>query len=701
MKRKSLLVLMTFICASILSNGFSQNRSIITTGSLFEEMIDMTALAKFPNPEFRMVQFSSFDHRSTLPGGPDWFANSDGFGGEPIPNFEEVLKEPDESGIGDYLMADVKGSGAIVRLWTASISGKLRVYIDDMNNPLYEGEADSFFRRPYSSFPEIKEINSERFGKTIYQRDASYAPIPFAKRIRIEWIGNVKEIHFYQIQFRLYPANISITSFQPNDILTYKDVIDRVTLALSDPDMNFTTKSKKQSQNFDVTVPAGEKLQAFLMEGPAAIERFSLRITGDNLDKALRQTVLHIKCDGYPWGQVQSPVGDFFGAAPGVNPYKSLPFSVTSDGKMTCRYVMPFQDSIQIMFENQGEETVNIKGEVLPMDFTWDDNSMHFRARWRVNHNIVASNQDVQDLPFLLANGEGVYVGTTSYLLNPSPIPTPWGNWWGEGDEKVFVDDDFVPSIFGTGSEDYYNYSWSSPDIFCFPYCGQPRNDGPGNRGFVINYRWHILDPIPFHENMRFFMELFSHERTHGVSYARIAYHYAKPGLTDDHQAIMEEDLRQLSLPDGWHPASRFGARNSVFYPAEEIILNKESTIIRKGRLWADSQLLVWNPQKEGESKNFIIPIEQKGKKRIYITAALTPKSGKIRVILDGEPIAKDDRIINLHRSYRTLLRNFSFGPVELETGKHNLTLEYLGASDEIQAPEICIDFFWIQTLDN
>ncbi len=629
MKRKSLLVLMTFICASILSNGFSQNRSIITTGSLFEEMIDMTALAKFPNPEFRMVQFSSFDHRSTLPGGPDWFANSDGFGGEPIPNFEEVLKEPDESGIGEYLMADVKGSGAIVRLWTASISGKLRVYIDDMNNPLYEGEADSFFRRPYSSFPEIKEINSERFGKTIYQRDASYAPIPFAKRIRIEWIGNVKEIHFYQIQFRLYPANISITSFQPNDILTYKDVIDRVTLALSDPDMNFTTKSKKQSQNFDVTVPAGEKLQAFLMEGPAAIERFSLRLTGDNLDKALRQTVLHIKCDGYPWGQVQSPVGDFFGAAPGVNPYKLLPFSVTSDGKMTCRYVMPFQDSIQIMFENQGEETVNIKGEILPMDFTWDDNSMHFRARWRVNHNIVASNQDVQDLPFLLANGEGVYVGTTSYLLNPSPIPTPWGNWWGEGDEKVFVDDDFVPSIFGTGSEDYYNYSWSSPDIFCFPYCGQPRNDGPGNRGFVTNYRWHILDPIPFHENMRFFMELFSHERTHGVSYARIAYHYAKPGLTDDHQAIMEEDLRHLSLPDAWHPASRFGARNSVFYPAEEIILNKESTIIRKGRLWADSQLLVWNPQKEGESKNFTIPIAQKGKKTDLFNSSLNTQIGK------------------------------------------------------------------------
>jgi len=129
MKRVRFLVLLILICAVILSNGFSQNRSIITTGSLFEEMIDMIALAKFPNLEFRMVQYSSFDHRSTLPGGPDWFANADGFGGEPIPNFEKILKEPDESGIGEYLMADVKGPGAIVRLWTASISGKLQVYL--------------------------------------------------------------------------------------------------------------------------------------------------------------------------------------------------------------------------------------------------------------------------------------------------------------------------------------------------------------------------------------------------------------------------------------------------------------------------------------------------------------------------------------------------------------------------------------------
>ena len=191
---------------------------------------------------------------------------------------------------------------------------------------------------------------------------------------------------------------------------------------------------------------------------------------------------------------MQSPVGDFFGAAPGINPFQSLPFTVGLDGTMVCRFVMPFERSCQIELHNRGEQAVSVKGSVLAMPFEWNDRSMHFRARWRADHDLTASNREVQDLPFLLAQGKGVYVGSTSYLMNPCPVPTPGGNWWGEGDEKVFVDEDTRPSIFGTGSEDYFNYSWSSPDIFAYPYCGQPRNDGPGNRGFVTNFRWHVLD---------------------------------------------------------------------------------------------------------------------------------------------------------------------------------------------------------------
>ena len=71
----------------------------ITTGTLLDEMVDMVGLAGFPDPAYKTVQFSSYDRRSSVPGGPSWFANSDGFGREPQPNFEAVLVEPNEQGI--------------------------------------------------------------------------------------------------------------------------------------------------------------------------------------------------------------------------------------------------------------------------------------------------------------------------------------------------------------------------------------------------------------------------------------------------------------------------------------------------------------------------------------------------------------------------------------------------------------------------
>jgi hypothetical protein len=710
MQKLGLKYILLLVCSSAVLAGQPDGRGAITTGSLFDEMVDMANLAAFPKPAFRTIQFSSYDHRSRLPNGPDWFANADGFGGEPIPNFEKVLAAPDANGIGEYLIADVKGPGAIVRLWTAAISGEVRVYIDGSPTLLYQGSADDFFRRPYDCFAQIGSINVDRFHRTIYQRDASYAPIPFAKSLRVVWTGNIKDIHFYQLQVRLYDEGAPVVSFRPEDIHTYRQTIDRVTLALADPDKNLVPRSGLRSrfggvssqlrpELFDLSLGPSEKKTVLRLDGPSAIEQLSLQLAANDLDKALRQTLLHITFDNYPWGQVQSPVGDFFGAAPGINPYQSLPFTVRPDGTMVCRFVMPFERSCRIELHNYGQQPVSVKGSVLSMLFAWDERTMHFRARWRADHNLIASNRDVQDLPFLLANGKGVYVGTGVYLMNPSPVPTPYGNWWGEGDEKVFVDDDRVPSIFGTGSEDYFNYSWSSPDIFAFPYCGQPRNDGPGNRGFVTNYRWHVLDSIPFKNNVRFYMELFSHERTPGMSYARIGYHYARPGLTDDHQAIMPDDVVLPVLPENWQPAARMGAANAVFFAAEDIVADSESTHLTDGRLWAGGKLLVWTPVKDRAQKSFQIPISSAGKQQIHVALAMTARSGRIAFRLDGHPLLLENSAedVDLYCPYRTLLRSIALMPMELETGSHTLMLELKDAPDGVTNPQVGIDFIWVQ----
>ncbi len=187
----------------------------ITTGSLVEEMINLRRLAEFPAPFYKTVQYSSYDHTSSLPGGPDWFANSDGFGKERIPNFEGVLSEPGVVAQGEYLICDVDGPGAIVRLWTARIEGTIRLYLESHETPLYDGPAEEFFMRPWNRFLGNAGLEEKELVGTFYQRQAAYCPIPFARHCRIVWRGDKERIHFYQVQVRRYDAAAEITTFTP------------------------------------------------------------------------------------------------------------------------------------------------------------------------------------------------------------------------------------------------------------------------------------------------------------------------------------------------------------------------------------------------------------------------------------------------------------------------------------------------------
>jgi hypothetical protein len=677
----------------------------ITTGTLVRELTDLHRLADFPRPAYKTVQFSSYDRTSDLPGGPGWFANNDGFGGEDTPNFVGVVKEPGADGIGEYLICDVEGPGAIVRTWTAVMAGSLRLYLDGAAEPLYDGSADEFMRCPYRTFLAGSGLDEDLFHNSMMQRDAAYCPIPFARRCRIVWIGRIQDVHFYHVGVRLYEPGTQLQTFKPKDIATYADVIRAAAAVLADPSGKYAYRSTAPPSPISATIGPGERKEVLALEGPRAIERLTLKLSADDIDKALRQTILHVICDEYPHGQVQAPVGDFFGAAPGINPMDTLPFTIAPDGTMTCRYVMPFAKSVKIVLENRGAQTVTATGDVLAMDYAWNDGtSMHFRARWRVDHDIVG-HDPMQDMPILIANGGGVYVGTAVYLLNPCGPPTPSGGWWGEGDEKVFIDDDTFPSTFGTGSEDYFNYSWSVPDIFYHAYCGQPRDDGPGNRGFVTNFRWHIIDAMPFTQRLSFYLELMTHERTPGMSYARIGYHYARPGLMDDHVTITDEDVRPLALPANWQPAARGGARHTTFFEPEDLVQPGARTRSEEGNLWSGSRLLVWEPKDVGDKISFRLPVAESGRYALVLGLALDSRAGTISVQVDGKDVRYGDgdnrgeagNTLDLHDPYRVLLRHFAARPIDLSPGDHTLTLRCESLSKASDPTAFGIDYVGLQ----
>lgn len=513
------------------------------------------------------------------------------------------------------------------------------------------------------------------------------------------WIGIIKEVHFYQVQIRRYERGAGLKTFEPEDLKRFATELRDVARVLADPDAEYRLSSAEPPVHIHATLQPGEQQDVLSLEGPRALERLTLKIDAHDLDRALRQTLLGIICDEHPWGQVQAPLGDFFGAAPGVNPFDSLPFTVAPDGTMTCRFVMPFESSLRIVLDNRGEQPVTVKGSALPMSCEWDEDSMHFRARWRVDHGVLGSGAAVQDMPFLIANGSGRYVGTALMLLNPCSSSTPWGGWWGEGDEKVFVDDDVVPSTFGTGSEDYFNYAWSVPDIFGHAYCGQPRNDGPGNRGFVTNHRWHILDDLPFRDRLAFFLELYPHDRVPDMSYARIGYYYARPGTFDDHVVITDEDLRLLELPPNWQPVASYGMRNAVYHEAEELAQPGPRVALAQDNLRAGGQLLEWRPDGAGEVLELRFSMPESGDYRLHLGLALNAQSGRISAKLDGEPITFGGRrgSIDLYVPHRVLARQFATDVIALATGEHTLTITFEGAAEPVGEPTIGIDYLAVQ----
>jgi hypothetical protein len=673
--------------------------AVITTGTLLEEMTDLGQLARWPRPAYRTVQFSSYDRRSTTSETPGWFANADGFGGEPIPGFLKVLREPRDRQAGLFLMAEYRGPGAIVRGWSAGMGGVLRVFLDPPSETsdsrdgtlIWEGPAYDFLARRSTHYLKRAGIDPE--AKNVFiQEDADYLPIPFVRGLRITWEGRLDELHFYHLQVRRYAAGTAVKSFQPGqDLKTYEAQLRRAVAGLTQPVCGSGGEPVRLEGAMD---PGRAWTWSGPRQGPAAIRELKLRLQADALETALRGCLLRISFDGSQRPQVEAPVGDFFASGPGINPFSSLPFSVAKDGTLTCRFVMPFEKSVRLEIVNFTKTAVRLEGSVLLSPWPWDERSLYFRAKWRADHDLLAGAGAI-DLPYLVAIGQGVFVGCAAMIVNPSGVPTAGGNWWGEGDEKILVDGERVPSTFGTGSEDYFNYSWSRPDLFDHPYCGQPLDSGPDTSGYVSNHRFQVLDAIPFEKSLAALMELWAHNRTPGLSYARIAYHYARPGAIDDHRGLMPSDLKILPLPRRV-PKAAGGASGARFYLSHQ--LQKEAT---SGRLETvpfplatQLQIAQWQAERGGKLK-ITLPVEKAGRTSIHLVAVHRPEGARVRVFLDGKPLPNGDgkADVLLRSAFAPRVLNVHFQPVNLKAGNHEMVLEC------VEPGAVGLDYIWVRGL--
>lgn len=527
----------------------------VSMKSLLAEMTDPAALARFP--EYRARQASSYNRASVRRGEPGWFADSDGVGF--IREEQKALK--DGSTRPEWVAMEQTGPGAITRMWAPyfyydfgdRVGPVVRVYLDGAEEPALEARwiellTNNAWGGPYGAAPE--RVNAFHVPAPLARFTARagdlYLPIPFAKGCKVTF----DKPPFYNIvNSRAYPAGTAVETFTVEGMRAAAPQIAaacgellRVRPALAD------------AGSWKEIGPGGAASTKF--EGPGCVREFAVVMDPAEIAArpgVLRSTVLRMEFDGEE--TVWAPVGDFFGSANGLNAFTTRGRRVEENGVMECRWVMPYEKSAKVTLENLGAGPVRAGLVVGPTTrWAWDERSMHFWARWRPDD--VQPGDTFTDWNFVDVKGKGVLIGDQWTVLNPTR------GWWGEGDEKIYVDgswDEGFPDWFGTGTEDYYgwaggvNPTWA--DVFSHPFlaniavgsgsgsrAGAVAGKGGGDtRGFNICTRERGLDAMPFVTRLVFDMEASPGTDQRGakdrLGCSSVVFFYARPGATTNRPA--------------------------------------------------------------------------------------------------------------------------------------------------------------------
>ncbi|HOW64621.1 MAG TPA: DUF2961 domain-containing protein [Verrucomicrobiota bacterium] len=498
--------------------GIAASDRMITTADLLDDMTNLSALAEFPSPAYTCRQFSSYDRKSKSPS-EDWFANGDS---------GQYLRVEERNGRQEYVMMDTAGPGAIVRIWSANPEGTLRIYLDQAEQPALEATMSDLLGGKYPGLP--KPLAGE------YSKGWNlYFPIPYARHCKVT---SDKGKFYYHVNYRTYEAGTKVETFNKAQLQSLSGRLEKLVARLSQPRGN-PQEFPGEIQPFDIELQPGASLQQSFA-GPMAIRRTVVRMAATDPEAALRGVIVRMTFDGEL--AVEGPLGDLFGSAPGINAFSTLPTGMTPEGEMYCHWCMPFKESALVELVNFTQVPVTLSGLIALDSYRWTDASMHFHARWRSQTGVPS--RPMIDWNYLTAQGKGVFTGVAFAIDNPVK------DWWGEGDEKIYVDGETFPSHFGTGTEDYYGYAWCWPGLFTHAYHSQPRCDGPGNYGRTSVNRFHILDRIPFGRDFKFDMELWHWNERCKVNMAVVAYWYARPGASDGFKPIRSSEAVVLPMPE-------------------------------------------------------------------------------------------------------------------------------------------------------
>jgi len=430
------------------------------------------------------------------------------------------------------------------------------------------------------------------------------------------------------------------------------------------------------------------------------------------------ELVIRMYWDNASEPAVESPLGNFFAAGFGLrNEIKSIPVTVETGDGYNCYWQMPYFKAGKITINNESEKSA--RGFYYVIDYTeykrLPRNTAYFCAQYRQEYpEKLGSDYLIADI-----EGKGHYVGTVMSVRARSPY------WFGEGDPKFYVDGEQEPSIWGTGTEDYFLCAWGfSHYLFNYFGCTYMSSTGEEDLGIKYTlYRWHMKDAVRFSKSLRFEIE------HHGW----MSPDETDSGVADGH-VEREDDMATVAFwyqkgqPKRFAPLPPYKER---VLPNLDIIVEGKDMIgsvrhspgkveLQKGYDWTGDGQILFTPAKENNAwlkADFMV--EQEEYRGLILKLSHADNYGIYRVYLDGKPIPRvpmttdmdyadpdkieDIKIMNLFQKSSTpgsqiaiveVVKDYYLGSSTLKKGKHTIRFEQVGKDPYSKGNSLGLDSF-------
>lgn len=484
----------------------SAQHDIITLATLLHELTSPEANASLPERPYRCLQSSSYDRHSVSPDSDGWFANEDGYG---------IIRTDTIDGRTERVMLDTQRPGVITRFWITTLrkNGTLRFYFDGERNASLVVPAYDLSLLPIRDIIGGLVLRHTSYTPQGKGGETCFLPIPFAHSCKVTFEdapGIAPSPKYYQINYREYADGANIETFSLSKATTtYARQISATNWRLQHPGVE---RSDCASNTRTCSVAPHGTARLHLPSGMNAVYQLALALRDAPHDAAryaqlMRHIIVQATFDGEP--TVWCPLSDFSAGGMGAPEVRSYFLNADGRGTVTSNWLMPYKENADISLYNISDSTLTLSLHALTAPLPWTPRSMHFHTSWRQTTALqLTSNPDRTDecseWQFCSLTGHGIYKGDALTVYNDSRA------WYGEGDEKIWVDHDTFPSHFGTGTEDYYNSSWAPVYVFHTPFGGAPRADQASSHGYNTFFRTRCLDGIPFDNSLRFDLELLS-----------------------------------------------------------------------------------------------------------------------------------------------------------------------------------------------